>query len=76
VLTFLWSPESQWIVFDVRDGSEPEIYRIRADGSAIEALAVGGSPIFAPVVGLDWRPLWVIIVAAGVIILPLVKRFR
>jgi Tol biopolymer transport system component len=76
VLTFLWSPDSQWIVFDVRDGSEPEIYRIRADGSAIEALAVGGSPIFAPVVGLDWRPLWVIIVAAGVIILPLVKRFR
>jgi hypothetical protein len=39
------------------------IYRIRADGSKLENLAQGARPQIAPVSGLDWRPLPLLIAA-------------
>ena len=71
-----WSSDGQWLLFAANDGLDSGIFRVRADGLRFEHLGVGDSPQYAPVAGVNWRPLWLIIAAVGVFLVPSAKRCR
>jgi dipeptidyl aminopeptidase/acylaminoacyl peptidase len=60
-----WSPDGQWLLFGADYDGGSSFYRTRADGSSLERLGMGLSPQYAPVSGLRWRPVWLIVAAVG-----------
>ena len=77
-----WSPDGKWVLFvGVSDGPQ-SIFRLRSDGSILDNLTQKqlyggvGSPQYAPVSGLDWRPLWLIIASFSAILLSMMRRSR
>jgi Tol biopolymer transport system component len=81
ILHLQWSPDGRWLYFMANYEREDfDLYRLRADGSSLQALSHGtdtvGRPHVAPVAGLDWRPLWLMTVAALMFLASFVVRFR
>jgi hypothetical protein len=73
-----WSPDGAWLIFTSDYDGLSHIFRLRADGALLENMTPGSAreddPQFAPVAGLDWRPLWSIIAAGVMFITSLVSR--
>jgi TolB protein len=76
-----WSPDSAWLFYVAEDlDASRGIFRLRADGSQSEILTPGPgddyAPQYAPVSGLDWHPLPLLIAALGILALSMIRRFR
>jgi Tol biopolymer transport system component len=71
-----WSPDGEWLLFEAGYQGVQMLFRQRADGSTLERITEGGYPQYAPVAGLRWHPLWLLIAAAGIIIVSMTRRFR
>jgi tricorn protease-like protein len=75
-----WSSDSEWLLVDQHYEGKRNILRLRVKDSTVENLTSGISfdyaPQYAPVAGLDWRPILLIFCALGMFIVSLVWRFR
>jgi TolB protein len=75
-----WSPDSEWLLFSANYDDRSNIFRLHADGSGMENITPQPGndffPEYAPVAGLDWRPIWLMIAAAGMFVGSLMRRFR
>jgi hypothetical protein len=67
-----WSPDGRWLLFQADYVDVEHVYRFNPYddiGSRItQGLFSNVSPQYAPVAGLDWRPLPLILAALGMLI--------
>jgi Tol biopolymer transport system component len=71
-----WSPNGEWLLLGIGSYGDSTIARLRADGTSMEILGPGFSPQYAPLSGLDWRPFWLMSVAALMFLASFTIRFR
>jgi Tol biopolymer transport system component len=64
-----WSPDEMWLLFTIIEEAYVGIIRLHPDGSGLERMTVpalyASNPHYAPVAGLRWRPVWLIVAAVG-----------
>lgn len=78
-LNLQWSSNGEWLLYATDNITDPDFVRIRVDGSVTEELTHSGynfSPDYAPITGKNWQPIWLIIAAAGLMLLSLMGHLR
>lgn len=80
-LEYTWSADSEWIAFTTSISAEPQVYKIRIDGTDLQPLTqtptMKRTPAWSPVVDRPWRPtllIGIVLIGFGGFFHPMLGR--